>query len=287
MRVNPSFFILLFLLLGSGLFIFGFYNKKPVSTVASNHTITSVKGTSTDSGDVETVIDGDTITLTSGKKVRLIGINAPEDGQPGYLPAKETLTSLVDGKNIDIEYDTNKTDQYGRDLAYVYVGDTLVNLELVKEGVVVIDTVPPNVAHANDFLAGQIDARKNCKGMWEGLCHQSASSCIQIASINASPTGSDSASMNSEWISFMNTCKTSEDLKGYLLKDTSSGNSYVFKETVVKSRQKVTLHTGCGVDTARDLYWQCPERAMPIWNNDSDSAYLYDAQGRLVSQMSY
>lgn len=135
------------------------------------------------------VIDGDTIELADKRKVRYIGIDTPEMGdhdrtKPGFSnpkawlwkacfagEAKEENARLVDGKTVRLERDISDTDKYGRHLRYVYVGDVFVNDYLVRQGFARIDTVPPDIAHRDQFLASQREARGEGKGLW-GSCNQ-------------------------------------------------------------------------------------------------------------------
>ncbi|MDI9364180.1 MAG: thermonuclease family protein [Flavobacterium sp.] len=128
---------------------------------------------------VTKVVDGDTFWADNdtkdGVKVRLIGIDAPESRKTskkevGYFgkEAKTYLTNLLSGKSVRLEYDLNRTDQYGRTLAYVYLQDgTFVNAELVKNGFAMTLTIPPNVKFANEFVKLQEEARENNRGLWK------------------------------------------------------------------------------------------------------------------------
>jgi len=115
---------------------------------------------------VKEVIDGDTIVLQSGEHVRYIGIDTPEKDQPFYQQAKELNQKLVEGKEIRIEFDVQRKDKYGRLLAYVYVGETFVNAELVRNGLANLYTVPPNVKHSDYFLKLQSEAKEKKLGIW-------------------------------------------------------------------------------------------------------------------------
>ncbi len=81
-----------------------------------------------------TVIDGDTICLPSGERVRYIGIDAPERRESYYEEAKRANQELIEGKGIKLEEDVTDSDRYGRLLRYVYADDTFVNAELVRQG---------------------------------------------------------------------------------------------------------------------------------------------------------
>lgn len=127
---------------------------------------------------VKKISDGDTFWIYNGtekgEKIRLIGIDAPESKnvfkkKQGYYgkEAKEYLTNLLKGERVKLEYDVDRTDQYGRTLAYVFLQDgTFVNAELVKNGYAMVMTVPPNVKYAEEFVKLQREARENNRGLW-------------------------------------------------------------------------------------------------------------------------
>lgn len=138
---------------------------------------------------VERVVDGDTIKLTTGDRVRLIGIDTPEvhasdklirDAKKSKMTietiqrlgkeASKFTRSLVGGKEVRIEYDVVKRDRHGRVLGYVYLRDGLfVNARIVEEGYGQVYTIPPNVKYAKYFLKLQEEARKNRRGLWSVL----------------------------------------------------------------------------------------------------------------------
>ena len=116
---------------------------------------------------VSRVIDGDTIELADGTRIRYIGINTPEVGQPGGKEATEANRALVESKKVRLEYDIQKQDKYGRTLAYVYLEDgTFVNAELVRLGYAQVATYPPNVKHVDLFQKLQREAQTEKRGLW-------------------------------------------------------------------------------------------------------------------------
>jgi len=153
---------------------------------------------------IQAVYDGDTLETESGEKIRLLGINTPETGQPYSAQSTQATKEMVLGRVIGLEYDAQTLDRYGRTLAYVYTGKTMVNLEILKRGLAVVETIAPNVKYQDSFIAAQKLARDSCKGMWEGLCMNGvlsiAASCIQISSIKADATGDDNQNKNGEWV---------------------------------------------------------------------------------------
>jgi micrococcal nuclease len=124
------------------------------------------------------VVDGDTIhARVDGleETIRLIGIDTPETVKPntpvqcfGEEASRQTKSLLPAGTPLRLERDAEARDDYGRLLAYVYrAGDGLfVNLALARDGYAVPLTIPPNVAHAPDFVAAAADARRDGRGLW-------------------------------------------------------------------------------------------------------------------------
>jgi micrococcal nuclease len=128
---------------------------------------------------VAQVIDGDTLVLAGGIKVRVLGIDAPEmarDGQPAdFLAhrAKAALTELTLNRRIGLEYDRLRYDRYGRLLAYLFLPDhTLVNAELVRRGMARVYSHAPNARYRENLLAAQVEAIQAQRGIWRQLLKQ-------------------------------------------------------------------------------------------------------------------
>ncbi len=100
-------------------------------------------------------------------------MNAPEvhhprkGEEPGGREAMAVNRGLVEGKTVRLELDVRPRDRYGRLLAYVWVGETMINAELVRLGYAQVMTVPPNVRHQGLFLKLQRDARQAGRGLWK------------------------------------------------------------------------------------------------------------------------
>ena len=136
---------------------------------------TLVHASSLADGLVVRVVDGDTIHVRVDghlEKVRYIGVNTPEvhhpskGEEPGGREAHAVNRRLVEGKRVRLELDVQARDRYGRLLAYVWIGDTMINAELVRLGYAQVMTVPPNVRHQALFLKLQRDARQSNRGLW-------------------------------------------------------------------------------------------------------------------------
>lgn len=129
---------------------------------------------------VRYVIDGDTIALWNGKKVRYIGIDTAEigkregsrwiyDPQPYAEEARDFNKKLTDGKLVRLEFDVQRMDRYKRILAYVFIGDKMVNIEMVRQGYAMLYTYPPNVKYVEKFIEAQKEAMQNKRGIWSYL----------------------------------------------------------------------------------------------------------------------
>ena len=126
---------------------------------------------------VTRVVDGDTIeVLLDGvtEKVRLIGIDTPESVHPDNsknVPYGKIATAFtkekLDGKDVELEFDVEERDQYGRLLAYVYLDGVMFNKTLLDEGHATVTTYPPNVKYVDIFTEAQTAARDAEKGLWD------------------------------------------------------------------------------------------------------------------------
>lgn len=173
------------LLIGLGFLWFGL---KPVShplpsptssttLTAGSSAVASVEG---ERVKVTRVIDGDTIEIDNGIKIRLLGIDTPETKDPrrsvgcfGKEAANET-NRLLEGSIVILEKDISETDKYRRLLRYVFLplGDgnlLFVNDYLIREGFAKALTYPPDVKYTQAFLKAQREAKVNKKGLW-GRC---------------------------------------------------------------------------------------------------------------------
>jgi micrococcal nuclease len=127
-------------------------------------------------GKVRFVIDGDTIVLETGEKVRYAGIDAPEIGHHGEpsecygQKARRANAKMVLGTKVTLRYGRRIRDYYGRLLALVYAPDgTCVNLELIKSGNAHVYRDHESARFYSTFLAAQREAIRERRGQW-GAC---------------------------------------------------------------------------------------------------------------------
>ena len=142
---------------------------------------------------VSRVIDGDTIEVAGGTRIRFIGIDTPETstGPDCFGPEATAETRrLPIGRSVRLVYDVERLDRFGRTLAYVYdlPGGLFVNLTLAEEGFAVQATFPPNVAHVEEFRTAAADARAANRGLW-GACPSTTSPPPTSSPPAATPTG--------------------------------------------------------------------------------------------------
>ena len=113
--------------------------------------------------------------------------------------------------------------------------------------------------------------------------------CIRD-SINYDAPGDDWNNPNGEYVIIENNGTANINLKGWKLMDEighSTGLSshiYTFPDITLKPGDTVYIHSGTGTDHDHVLYWG---KDIPIWNNDGDTAYLYDPNGKLVDTYTY
>ncbi len=115
---------------------------------------------------VTRVIDGDTIELETGEKVRYIGIDTPEKDECYFEAAKRENELLVLDKRVKLEKDVSETDRYGRLLRYVEAGEIFVNDYLVRSGYALASSYPPDIDRQLQLREAQIEAKTFARGLW-------------------------------------------------------------------------------------------------------------------------
>lgn len=185
--------LLVIFLFGSGVYIIKTNNTQLMlpSFITPSLTPLPTQPVASESAEIVTVkrvVDGDTIELTDGRKVRYIGIDTPELHHPTKgiqcfgKEAMEKNKELVEGKEIKMKKDVSDTDRYKRLLRYIWVPSTssllrsssegqagqeiFVNEFLAKEGFALQATFPPDVANAELFRQAAEEARLKNKGLW-------------------------------------------------------------------------------------------------------------------------
>jgi hypothetical protein len=104
---------------------------------------------------------------------------------------------------------------------------------------------------------------------------------IQIVAILADPSREPGASH--EYVDLISHAEAAVQMEGWTLRD-EAGTTYTFPRFKFSPGETLRLHVAKGIDSGNDLYWG---RTGSVWNNGSDTAYLYDANSTMVSVFGY
>jgi micrococcal nuclease len=115
------------------------------------------------------VVDGDTVELEGNIKVRYLGVDTPElsDQELFSEEARDYNRSLVEGKDVTLEYDQECRDRFSRLLCFVCIGSTVVNEELLRRGLAKTLIIPPNTSRADELRAIEAEAKERRVGLWQ------------------------------------------------------------------------------------------------------------------------
>lgn len=234
---------------------------------------------------IESVLDGDSVRVEVEDRtieVRLLGINAPERGECWADEARTALEDALAGGNLSIVGE--EEDQYGRLLAYLFLGVINVNRRLVLDG----NAIAIAVEHDElpDFLAAEEEAIALERGLWSpAACGSTPDRFdVRIWAIEPDAPGRDDRNPNGEFVAITNEGPPA-DLTGWMLRDESSAHRYTFPDGfILADGEIVTVRSGCGDDSRPDLYW-CADG--PVWTNSGDTVILLDGLGAVVDRVRY
>lgn len=237
-----------------------------------------VTGPTTPAGQtarVSEVLDGDTVRLSTGQTVRYFGLNTPEDGQPFAEQAKRYNEQLVLGKQVRVVAARPEPDGYQRRLAYVYVGDSLVNTRLIRAGWAHVFILDP-LDQAEDWLRLQRDAQAAGRGIW-----QAVEGPLKITLVRADAPGDDRVNPNGEYVRICNVSPQPVELTGFAVQDDQN-HRYVFPSGRLRPGYTALLSSGPGRNSVQDGLHRFHWGRGPVWNNSGDTAFLFDPRGRLI-----
>ena len=130
-------------------------------------------GDPTQSVMVERVVDGDTLIISGGTRVRLLGIDTPElargdhPEEPGAAQARDFLREAVERRQVSLGFDREPYDKYGRRLAYIYRQGRLINEDVIRQGWSPARTrFPYSTAMKERFRRAEREAREQRRGLW-------------------------------------------------------------------------------------------------------------------------
>ena len=196
----------------------------------------------TETFQVQRIIDGDTLDLETGVRVRLLGINTPETSMQFYQEAKTFLESLVQNQSIKVE--SYGTDKYSRTLAHIFLNDKNINKEILQQGLGTLyyyehDSYYEELKQAEEF------ARLNQKGLWKKSPN---TNCIELIELKTDEP---------EKLTLQNKCNKELEIS---FKDDAT---HIYKETLEPN----SIFT---------------KEFSHIWNTEGDSIYIRDSEGLLL-----
>ena len=229
------------------------------------------------------VRDGDTILLEDGRPVRYLGINAPEFQEPFYLKAKRLNDSLVKDQQIRLEFDQEKSDHYNRLLAYVYVGDEMVNARLVQEGLAHAFFIGPSRKYNSLLLRLQAEAKQRKLGIWSARARVRD---LKITSVH--PVDPNRPDPDAPYVRVTNLSDITMPLAGYVLSN-EGGQRYVFPNVSLDPGYTVIVTGRRGTDGLDDsgqmiVHW--PTQGQ-VWDPREDTAFLTDPTGTPLDMFHY
>lgn len=252
---------------------------------------------------LDRVVDGDTIDVVISSKIeriRVIGIDTPEiagSGQaaePFGAEASAKTKELLSFPYVRLLVDDSQgeKDKYGRLLRHVILSNGKnLGEELLLSGLAREYTYSSAYLYQNAFRQAEAHARENKFGIWSVL----DTSPLNKDSISANITGDnltivfimfdgqENPNEGDEYVEIENS-GPQISLSGYSLSD-ESGKIYSFPDISLGQGKKIKIYTGCGQDSAENLYWCYGNSA--IWNNSGDKASLKNGKAELVSSYEY
>lgn len=224
--------------------------------IAGNYLFFADSGIIRERVEISRVLDGDTVELADGRKIRLLNINTPEKGTAYSDLARDFLTNFT-----EVELETAGLDKYDRTLGRLYSDDLYLNLEIVKRGMA--HTYLVSNGEERIFERAEESARDLGLGIWE---KSSFADCLNVE-INK----------YDEYLDITDSCNV--DFTSWTIKDEST-KSYKFKGDIGEAFR---LYSAKGDDNEEELHWGREK----IWNDDHDEIFIRDADGLLVYYYSY
>jgi endonuclease YncB( thermonuclease family) len=232
---------------------------------------------------VKQVYDGDTVLLEDGRKVRYLGINSPEFLEPFFLKAKRLNESLVLRKKIRLEFDQERMDAYNRLLAYVYIGDQMVNARMVGEGLAHAFFIGPNRKYQSLLLQTQAEAKQRKAGMWSVGGRPKD---LKVTNVHLGDP--EKPDPSSPYVRIVNLSQGPTRLSGYTLSN-EGGKKYLFPEVSLDPGYTVIVVSTegkDGVDERGQLIAHWPAQKT-VWDAQEDTAFLTDPSGGVIEQFHY
>lgn len=228
-------------------------------------------------------VDGDTFEVAiadpphgmrATERVRLMGIDTPELGDPLAAEAQEHTARRAGTGPVYLAFDFQRRDQFGRLLAFVYVPDgKLLNAELIETGLAVVYRGDDLMYFLPEFEDLEREARSRESGVWKGK----AATGVIIADIRNQS--------RAEHVLLRNDGSDAVDLSGWRICDDDRDVLMIPSGVMLASGKSLAVGSGTGcVDTHHPCL---PVSAKNIWGNAGDVACLKDRSGKVVDAQAY
>lgn len=220
---------------------------------------------------VERIVDGDTIELEDGRKVRLLGINTPEKGEIYYEEAKKFLENELLNKTAELKLGKEEKDLYNRTLGYIFLQGENINKKIIAEGFANAYFPSGKDAYSLSFL----EEWKKCVEKSINYCENSKNickNCIQLKELD----------YDSQKAIFKNICGIDCNMTNWQIKDEGR-KKFVFPNFILEPNQEITVIVG-GNELEGKLLWK---RKDYVWTKAGDTLFLRDSEGRLVLWHNY
>ncbi|EKD63791.1 MAG: S-layer protein [uncultured bacterium] len=231
--------------------------------------------------DVDYVVDGDTIRLTDGQYVRLLGIDTPETDECYYDEAKAYLEGLIGDNQVELVADeiNDDKDAYDRLLRYIYVNDELVNLTMVEDGYAeYYDSY--DITLADDFDNAEGEASLSGLGLWTACFDNTSAEVVDGLYISYVLYDGDVPDVESdEYVEITNGSVADIDLTDYYIMGSSGDEKFTFSDYTLASGEAVKVYTNQG-----DISFGVNKA---IWSNSGETVYLYGPENVLVDSFIY
>jgi micrococcal nuclease len=215
---------------------------------------------------ISRVIDGDTVVLKNNIHIRLLGINSPEKNEPYDIEATNFLSGLILNKTVTLEYGKEKTDLYGRTLAYVILDGKNINAEQVRNGF-----ANTYIYNNDEYTSSLNEAWSECIASGKNLCEKSnnkCAECIELKDLN----------VKTQKVIFYNHCSFDCDLTKWNIKDEGRKN-FFFGNFILGSEKEVNVIVGNKTNDQNNLFWKGYDY---VWTSTGDTLFLRDNEGKLV-----
>ncbi len=216
------------------------------------------------------IVDGDT-AIINGNSTRFLGINTPERGEKYYAEAKNLLSELILNKTIKMEYGKDRYDKYRRKLAFIFLEEKNINIELVRNG------------FANVYILDDKKYERELKEAWneciekgKNLCEKSEDKCAECIELKK-------LDYKTQEIIFYNNCSFNCDLSGWSVKDEGR-KKFIFENFILNKNKEVKIAVGNKTDSDNILFWKGSDY---VWTSTGDTLFLRDEKGKLVLWKNY